>query len=262
MSDFLKRIQSRWLKWTERSLRVPIRTDIKIERLGSAYGGWIIPSGLLDANAVCYLVGAGEDVSFDLALADAYGCTAEVFDPTPRAIEHVNLLKQNLLAGQRTICSTADGGYYPEYQPALAEKIRLHPIGVWHKNATLRFFAPKNESHVSHSLVNLQHSDNAIEVPVRDLHSIMSELGHSRISLLKLDIEGAEYQVLESILNNKIEVDALCIEYDESHLNHLDAHYIDRIENSLLALHKAGYHVIAKEPKCHNYTLLHQRAIR
>jgi FkbM family methyltransferase len=262
MSDLLNSIQRRWLKWTERQLRVPVRTDLPTERLGSTYGGWIIPAGLLDAQSVCYLVGAGEDVSFDLALADHYGCVVDIFDPTPRAVQHVEQLKHNLISGQRTVCSTAEGGFYPEYKPALADKIRLHPVGIWHEDATLRFFAPKNEAHVSHSLVNLQQSDKAIEVPVRGLSGVMKELGHARISILKLDIEGAEYQVLESVLNHKIEVDALCIEYDESHLNHLDRHYIDRIEGSLKALNNAGYHIIAKEPHCHNYTLLHQRAIR
>jgi Methyltransferase FkbM domain len=259
MGSFLRQIQSRWLKWTERALRIPMRTDVLVERLGSTYGGWIIPANLLNTNSICYLVGAGEDVSFDLALADRYGCPVHVFDPTPRAVAHVELLKKNLLSGQPTACATAQGGYYPDYPPALAELIHLHPVGIWHEDAVLRFYAPQNEAHVSHSLVNLQRSEHAVEVPVRQLSGVMAEHGHKRISLLKLDIEGAEYQVLTSLLVFNIEADALCIEYDENHLNHLDRHYLSRIEASLMALHEAGYRVIAKEPDCHNYTLLHSR---
>jgi hypothetical protein len=36
---------------------------------------------------------------------------------------------------------------------------------------------------------------------------------------------------------------------------------MDRIENSLRKLVEAGYTIAAKEPDCHNYTLIHQRLL-
>ncbi len=89
----------------------------------------------------------------------------------------------------------------------------------------------------------------------------MREMGHQRLDLLKLDIEGAEYQVIESLLTDGIEADILCIEFDESAANHLDTKYLDRIESSLRSLLDAGFRVIAKEKNCHNYTLLHWRRL-
>ena len=132
---------------------------------------------------------------------------------------------------------------------------------MWNEDTTLRFFAPRNEAYVSHSLVNLQRSEKHIEVPVKKLGTLMNELGHKRIDLLKIDVEGAEYQVLEAMLADNIEVDVLCIEYDETATNHLDKGYIDRIENSLKALVQVGYRVIARESNCHNYTLVHRRRL-
>lgn len=262
MRDLLRRLRAKFYKWTERRLDVPVEPLLETERLGSVYGGWIIPKNCLSADSVCYLVGAGEDVSFDLALAAAYGCLVHIFDPTPRAVAHVEQLKENLRTGEQTACATSPTGFYPVYSPKLADRLTLHPCGIWEKDDTLRFFAPRNETYVSHSLVNLQQSDRYIEVPVRRLSGVMQELGHRRLDLLKLDIEGAEYQVINSILNDRIEIDALCIEFDESAANHFDGRYLNRIEQSLRDLRAAGYRVVAKEPDCQNYTLVHQRRLQ
>lgn len=256
MQTMIRQIRRRFLKWTERKLNIPVEALAPTERIGTPYGGWIIPENRLKPDAVCYLVGAGEDVSFDLGVAAKYGCPVHIFDPTPRAVAHVEGLVQNLKQGLPTKCGTSPTGFYPEYPPALAEHLHFHPLGIWNEDTTLRFFAPQNDAHVSHSLVNLQHSDRFIEVPVRRLSGLMQELGHPKIDLLKLDIEGAEYRVIQSLLEDNIEVGILCIEFDESAANHLDTKYLQRIEESLKALLAAGFRVIAKEPDCHNYTLI------
>jgi FkbM family methyltransferase len=258
MTALIRLLRSKWLKWTEQPVRLPIRTDIPTERLGSPYGGWIIPCNLLNNNSLCYLIGAGEDISFDLEVAQHYKCKVHIFDPTPRAIEHVECVKENILSGTAAACLTYPSGIYPVYPAEVAARLDLHPFGIWQEDTTLSFFAPQNEAHVSHSLVNLQGSAQHIEVPVRRLKGVMQALGHTHIDLLKLDIEGAEYQVLESVLADGLMVGALCIEYDETANNHLDRHYMQRIEQSLRALQVAGYHIIAKEAHCHNYTLLHE----
>lgn len=259
MQTILRRIRQKFYKWTERKLNIPIDSSVPTERLGTPYGGWIIPKNILNADSVCYLVGAGEDVSFDLAVAAAFGCPVHIFDPTPRAVAHVELLKQNLAKSIPTPCATSPGGFYSVYPPHIADLIHMHPIGIWNEDTQLRFFTPANEAYVSHSIVNLQQTENFIEVPVRRLDSMMRELGHQRINLLKIDIEGAEYQVIESIIQTKTAVDILCIEFDESSANHFDGKYLTRIEQALFSLISAGFTVIAKEANCHNYTLLHNR---
>jgi len=261
MQTLLRRARVKILKWTERKLSIPVESLVPTERIGTPYGGWIIPKDWLTQDSVCYLVGAGEDISFDLGVAAKYGCQVHIFDPTPRAVSHFEEIAKGLKQGLPAKCSTSPSGLYPEYPLELAAHLKFHPIGIWNEDTTLRFFAPQNEAHVSHSLVNLQHSDRHIEVPVRQLSGLMLELGHRRLNLLKLDIEGAEYQVIQSILENKIEIDVLCIEFDESAANHLDTKYLERIEQSLKSLLNVGFRVIAKETNCHNYTLVHQRRL-
>ncbi len=261
MQSILRRIRTKFYKWTEPSLKLPIHTEIATMRLGTPYGGWIIPPNRLHSDAICYLIGAGEDISFDLALIEKFNCPAHIFDPTPRSIEHVLGVKQNISEGKPSACSTSPDGFYPLYPPALADKIVLHPVGIWNEDTNLRFFAPPNEAYVSHSLVNLQQSDRFIEVPVERLKTAMTRAGHPHIDLLKMDIEGAEYQVIESIIADKIDIDILCIEFDESAANHFDGKYMQRIQGALLSLIEFGYIIVAKESSCHNYTLLHQRTI-
>lgn len=261
MQSIFRRVRTRFLKWTERALDIPVESTVPIERLGTPYGGWLIPQNLLTGNSVCYLVGAGEDISFDLEVSARYGCPVHIFDPTPRAIAHFELLRNNLRRGGRTPCATSPTGFYPDYLPSLVDRLYFHPVGIWNEDTTLRFFAPQNEAHVSHSLVNIQHSDRSIEVPVRRLSGLMREMGHQQIDLLKIDIEGAEYQVIESILTDQIEVSILCIEFDESAANHLDSGYLGRIEACLRSLLSAGFQVVAKEKNCHNYTLVHRRCL-
>lgn len=261
MQSILRRIRTKYYKWTEPAFRLPIHTEIPAERLGTPYGGWIIPQNKLHKDSICYLVGAGEDISFDLALIEKFACPAHIFDPTPRAIEHVTRAQHNIAQGAKTPCQTSPTGFYPDYSPTIAEKIKLHPVGVWNENTHLRFFAPSNEAYVSHSLVNLQQSERYIEVPVERLKTIMGRLGHERIDLLKIDIEGAEYQVIESIIEDHLSIDILCIEFDESAANHFDRRYMQRIKAALESLISLGYLIVAKERNCHNYTLLHQRAL-
>jgi hypothetical protein len=43
----------------------------------------------------------------------------------------------------------------------------------------------------------------------------MEELGHPRLNLLKLDVEGAEHEVLGSVLQARISPKIICVEFDQ-----------------------------------------------
>lgn len=169
----------------------PPRTGLDLEKIGSDYGGWVVPTGWIDDTWVCYCGGVGEDITFDLGLIERFGCDVYAFDPTPRAIAHVA-------------------------ERASAEpRFHLRPVGLWSEDATLRFYAPRDPTHVSHSALNLQRTDDYFEAPCRSLPSLMRELGHDHIDLLKIDIEGAEHRVVRSMLAAGIRPTVLCLEIDQ-----------------------------------------------
>jgi FkbM family methyltransferase len=160
-------------------------------RLGTEYGGWVIPRDALRNDSICYCVGCGEDISFDLALIEKYSCTVYAFDPTPRAVAYVSQIARDI------------ANYHFE------------PIAIWNKAGMTRFYVPRDQRNVSHSITNLQGSGEYIEVKTKRLSQIAQEHKHERISLLKLDIEGAERAVIETILEDKICVELLLVEFDE-----------------------------------------------
>jgi len=55
--------------------------------------------------------------------------------------------------------------------------------------------------------------DDVIEVPAYSLSSITEKLGHNHIDVLKMDIEGAEYEVLEGLLDSPVLPTQLLVEF-------------------------------------------------
>jgi len=199
-----------------------------LEKLGSEGHGWVVPSDRIRSGWICYCVGVGEDASFDLELLKRFSCEVHSFDPTPRAIAYVEQLG---FAGSM---------------------IRFHPHGLWSADATVKFFAPRDSSHVSHSVVNAQHSTQSFEGPCRRLSSIMSELGHEHIHLLKMDIEGAEYEVLEDMMQQGISPKVLCVEFDQPFP-------VRRHIRMLHRLTASGYCLVAVDRW--NYTFIHRSLV-
>jgi len=52
-----------------------------------------------------------------------------------------------------------------------------------------------------------------ITVPCRRIFTLMKELNHSRVDCLKMDIEGSEYEVIDDILTNRIDVRQILLEF-------------------------------------------------
>lgn len=90
----------------------------------------------------------------------------------------------------------------------------MHEIGVAAFDGEVKFNPPENPDHVSHEILECESTQaNAIRVKVKRLVSIMKELGHGKIDLIKLDIEGAEYEVIDVLLKSNILPKQLLVEF-------------------------------------------------
>ena len=177
-------------------------------------------------------------MSFDIALADRFGSQVWSYDPTPRALLHMSELRDKLADGQKMSVSGTDQNY--EADKAVLEKWHFGPVGIWSRDEIVRFYALANEQHVSHSILNLQETETYFEADCRTLASLMSANGHTHIDLLKIDIEGAEYEVIANLRQDGIRPRILCVEFDEGH-NPLDSEAGKRIEKSIHDIYAMGY---------------------
>jgi len=215
------------------------RVNLPFEKIGSDYGFVAVPQGFLRFDSVVYSVGAGEDVHSDVEMARQFGCTVHIIDPTPKAIQHFERLQSSAQTGEPMQSET---GQPYRATPQIMEKLVYHAYALWNKEEVLQFFEPVNAEHVSHSITNIQSSGSYIKVQARTLDSLMTEWRHAKVDYLKLDIEGAEYQVVDYLAQHKIPVTILYLEY---HYNKgvKPLTNIGMIKSSLAQLFALGYRV-------------------
>ncbi|MCI0358148.1 MAG: FkbM family methyltransferase, partial [Planctomycetaceae bacterium] len=67
-------------------------------------------------------------------------------------------------------------------------------------------------THYSHQRRGLLNCHEPVRGQVRQLATIMQSLGHTRLDVLKLDVEGSEFEAVPDILASGIKIDQLLVE--------------------------------------------------
>lgn len=196
---------------------ITIDYSINKEKFGSADASWVLASEFINNDSIIYSFGVGEDISFDLAMINKYGLTINAFDPTPRSIEWIK-------------------------SQILPQNFKLHEYGISDYNGSATFYPPVNPNHISHSIIEKEQTkDKAIIVNMKTLQTIMTELGHSHIDVLKMDIEGAEYAVIEDIKKSNVRPTQVLIE-----LHHRFAGIgINQSKKAIDSLKEMGYKIFS-----------------
>ena len=196
-----------------------------MKRFGTEYGGFYYPENLdgLNESSIIYCIGAGEDISHDIEIAHKLNSKVYIIDPTPRAITHYNHIKDVFDGKAKPLYSDKFGGGDPfnYWKLMLENKINTNQIiykdyGVGIEEGIQKFYLPSNEEYVSGSLIEGMKGKKYIDVNVKKLKSIMNELEHNKIDLLKMDIEGSECDVIENMLDEHIYPKYLAVEFDNT----------------------------------------------
>jgi FkbM family methyltransferase len=214
-----------------------------VMKLGSGYGGWSFFVDPSLENGEVILCGAGEDISFDLALQKQFHCQVVIVDPTPRAVKHFENVLGAYRAGGRYGINNSSSQFY-DFAGVDFSKIHFVPVAVWHEQSKMKFWVPFDNSHVSHSIVNYQRTSRYIEVNTDTLNNILRKFGMppDQVSLLKLDIEGAEYSVIDWMCRSRFLPQQVLIEFDE--MNFPNIRTRQKVKSAVRQLLQAGYRLI------------------
>lgn len=212
------RLQANYKDWRRR--RALVRAGIAVELsvpvfvAGARSGTWVVASEGLGPASVVWSFGIGDNVAWDLAMIARFGCRVHAFDPTPRA--RAWLTTQVLP---------------PRFVP--------HPLGLGARDGELHFAPPRSARGVNYRPLSGP-EPGSIVAPVRRLATLARELGCPRLDVLKLDIEGGEYEVLDDLLASGPLPTQLLVEF------HHGQHGIPfaRTTATIAALRRHGYRVL------------------
>lgn len=127
--------------------------------------------GILNEDSIVFDVG-GFEGEFAERIYEKYKCTVYVFEPVP---DHwsicVDKFKNN-------------------------SKIKVYKFGLSDKNQQMRFSVASNASSSNHS-----ENQQTIEVELKSMIEFMRNANIKKIDLLKLNIEGGEYDLLPSLIS-------------------------------------------------------------
>jgi FkbM family methyltransferase len=226
------RTVKRWVK-AQAGLDVFVRPtgSVPLVVLGEGPGSWSVWPDHLGEGSVLYSFGVGRDISFERAIIDRYGLTVHAFDPTPLALEWARAQQ-------------------------LPARFHLHELGVAPYDGNARFQPPIKAKFESFSMVRTSGLGAAVEAPVRRFQTLAGMLGHSRVDVLKMDIEGAEYEVLKDVLASNIDVGQILVEFHHRWKEVGTA----STRQAIASLDAAGYLVAAVSPAGTEYTFIPKAA--
>ena len=145
---------------------------------------WTIVTRGLGPDSVVYSGGVGEDITFEQELIRRFGVRIHIFDPSPVAVQ--------------TIANAKD------------DHLSFKPIGLcgWAERSFAIGGGVGDRAW-------LKAGGNDVEGACTHLPREMKINGHDSIDLLKIDIEGFEYEVLESCFNARIPIKQICVEFHD-----------------------------------------------
>jgi FkbM family methyltransferase len=162
----------------------------KIHYGNKEYDWTFCPVGI-NRESIVYSFGIGRDISFDLALIENFGLKVFAFDPTPKSVAWLESQK-------------------------LPSEFQYFPLGLSDHDGVMEFFETGGEEAVSFTELKLGEQwdgQQPVFLNVCNLPTICAMLKHDHIDILKLDIEGSEYRVIPDLLQSKIHIDQILVEF-------------------------------------------------
>lgn len=195
-----------------------------IQQLGTDYGGWTIDLDSIENNSTIIDAGLGEDISFSLELQKIKNVKIIGIDPTQKSIEYIkNLNLDNFELIEKAIAK------YGEKQ--------------------ITMFKNKNSEHVSESMFSSHFSVKGEFYSVDCISFKELIENNHNISLIKMDIEGSEYDCLQECLGIK----QVCVEFHDFCIEDKKRKDTDLMIKMMI---KNGYEVLYSNGQKNEFTFI------
>jgi FkbM family methyltransferase len=155
--------------------RLFFRPRLGVRALGAG-SVWHIDPTLLSRGATVIAGGAGKDISFELQLAREFGCKVHLFDPSPTGRATAEAVTQS--------------------EPRLL----FYPLGLAAQAGAIRFGTPLEPMEGSFTVAEVS-TESTVAFNCKTVPDILRDLNLTEAALLKLDIEGFEYEVIDDLLD-------------------------------------------------------------
>ncbi len=213
-SNVIRRFKTRIREWIGHEPVLRKEVDLDLER----WGGWAFVKTFLREGDVLYSLGVSDDIEFERE-ACGMGVRVHAFDPTPYCIDWIG--DQDLPAGDLF-------RFYPWAAAGRDGAFVLYPRILKKGDASTVMYTLEQEG---------GEFNQGIEVRGLTLASMARELGHATVDLLKMDIEGAEYEVIDAMLVSRIRPRMLLIEFH----HRFKTISVEKTRNCVKRLREAGY---------------------
>lgn len=162
------------------------------EMVGSGGSAWCLIGSILETRTtpVLFSGGVGKNISFELEFARRFRGRVYLYDPSPTGVKTAELI--------------------PAESP-----IEFYPKGLAGSAGRIEFETPKNPDEGSWTAPG----GGSGKFEAFDTLSLVQEIsggGYSHVDVVKLDIEGFEYDVIEKLLEaDHIVVDQIAVEFHD-----------------------------------------------
>jgi FkbM family methyltransferase len=206
-----------------------VRRNCELVMLGDRSLGvqWTICPDGLGPKSIVYSGGVGTDISFERGLVQRFGCEIVLLDPSPVGLKTMARAENQI------------------------PQLRFRPTALAAQSGTITMAGHPDDAE---SWFAGGEGKATTQVRSTDLASLMKENGHDHIDLLKLDIEGCEYEVIDSVLDRGLCVRQLCADFDYGYVPGVRRSQAIR---AILRLALRGYRLVHVDAG--NHTFLRSR---
>ena len=176
---------------------------------------WAIPAGILKEASFIISAGVGTSITFEQELIKRYNSRIILLDPSPTGVKTIQQLSDR-------------------------RNIDFLELGLAAKSGSVSFGLPDRADEGSFRVGSIRDS---IHFDCISLLDLMKQRGRTEIDLLKIDVEGFEYEIIDALIRDGLRISIICIEIHHSRVISIEKTIFNAFY-LILRLSMIGYKIV------------------